>query len=140
MATLVDIISNKSPLDKDTIKALIERYPWFEAARTLLEGGTPYHTIDYDKICEVSSGEIIDRFLRKGDYRIVAEEGEATEDICTELSLDEEDDLVSEELAEIYLAQGLKTEALEIYSKLCLLNPEKIAYFAEKIAEIKKSN
>ena len=89
---------------------------------------------------EESEGEIISRFLRKTDYRIVAEEGEVDSEIRTEAEIDEEDDLVSEELAEIYLAQGLKCEAIEIYRKLSLLNSEKSAYFAEKIENIEKNN
>ena len=88
----------------------------------------------------MSEGEIIDRFLRKGDYRIVAEEGDTEEEICTEATLDDEDEFVSEELAEIYLSQGLKMEAIEIYRKLSLLNTEKFAYFAEKIDTIQKNN
>ena len=52
--------------------------------------------------------------------------------------LDEEDEVVSEELAEIYLAQGLRDEALAIYRKLSLRNPEKSVYFAELIDKIEK--
>ena len=78
--------------------------------------------------------------MRKNDYRIVAEEGDVEGDIRTEAELDDEDDIVSEELAEIYLAQGLKNEAKEIYRKLSLLNSEKSIYFAEKIEKIEKNS
>ena len=44
--------------------------------------------------------------------------------------------LVTEELAEIYLAQGLCDEAVGIYRKLSLLYPEKSVYFAEIIGRI----
>ena len=54
--------------------------------------------------------------------------------------LDEEDEVVSEELAEIYLAQGLRDEALAIYRKLSLRNPEKSVYFAELIGKIETNN
>ena len=53
--------------------------------------------------------------------------------------LDDEDDLVSEDLAEVYLIQGLNTQAIEIYRKLSLLNPEKSVYFAEKIEQITRN-
>jgi hypothetical protein len=43
-----------------------------------------------------------------------------------------EPELVSETLAEIYLAQGLQDRAEQIYSKLSLLYPEKRAYFAAR--------
>ena len=98
------------------------------------------YAVDIEKIAEESEGEIISRFLRKGDYRIVAEEGEVEGDVRTEAEIDDDDDIVSEELAEIYLAQGLKCEAVEIYRKLSLLNSEKSVYFAEKIENIGKNN
>ncbi len=80
--------------------------------------------------------DLIDDFLRAGDYRIVAEEGEADDEVKTVADFDDEDDLVTEELAEIYRQQGLNDEACAIYRKLSLRNPEKSVYFAELIDEI----
>ena len=117
---------------------LLARYPWFEAVRVVKEGRELLYDIDSEKIGEESAGELIERFLRKGDYRIVAEDGEVEGDVQTEAELDDEDDLVSEELAEIYLAQGLKSQAIEIFRRLSLLNTEKSVYFAEKIEKIEK--
>ena len=127
----------------EELNALLVEYPWFAAAKALQErseGKVLRHAIDAEKIAEESEGEIISRFLRKGEYRIVAGEGEVDDDVMTEAEIDEEDDLVSEELAEIYLSQGLKCEAIEIYRKLSLLNSEKSIYFAEKIAQVEKNN
>ena len=70
--------------------------------------------------------------------RIVAGEGEPEGEVRTEAQLDEEDEIVSEDLAAIYLAQGLHDRAVAIYRRLSLLNPEKSVYFAELIAEIEK--
>ena len=69
-------------------------------------------------------------------HRIVAEEGEVVEEVRTEAELSGDDDLVTEDLAEIYLAQGLCDEAIAIYRKLSLLNPEKSVYFASLIDKI----
>lgn len=95
--------------------------------------------IDVARLTEVTTDDIIDRFLRADNLRIVAEEGEADGDIVTEAAFDADDDLASEELAEIYLAQGLKDMAKETYRKLSLLNPEKSVYFAELIAKIENN-
>ena len=128
----------------EELNELIEKYPWFEAARALTDADKMQlldaYDVDIEKLAEESEGELINRFLRKNDYRIVAEEGDVEGDIRTEAELDDEDDIVSEELAEIYLAQGLKNEAKEIYRKLSLLNSEKSIYFAEKIEKIEKNS
>ena len=127
-------------MTEDRISELLAKYPWYEAARVAALGGAVRREVDVEKLAEESEGEIISRFLRKTDFRIVAEEGDIEREVCIEAEIDDEDDLVSEELAEIYLAQGLKCEAIEIYRKLSLLNSEKSAYFAEKIEKIEKNN
>ena len=88
----------------------------------------------------VSSDELIDRFLQQTDLRIVAQEGEPDDEVRTAPLLDDEDEVVSERLAEIYLAQGLRDRAVAIYRKLSLLNPEKSVYFAELIGKIENNN
>lgn len=46
--------------------------------------------------------------------------------------------IISESLAEIYVKQGLKSEAIKMYEKLSLKNPKKSTYFAEIIENLKK--
>ena len=96
--------------------------------------------IDIERLMHLTSDDIIDRFLRTSHGRIVAEEGEPTDEIVVEADIDDEEDMVSEELAEVYLAQGLKDMAKETYRKLSLLNPEKSVYFAGLIEKIDKNN
>ena len=96
--------------------------------------------IDIERLMLVTADDIIDKFLRTEPRRIVAEEGDVTEEIVTEPELDEDDEFVSEELAEVYLQQGLKDMAKETYRKLSLLNPEKSVYFAEIISKIDSNN
>ena len=98
------------------------------------------YDVDAEVIAEETEGEIIRRFLRQTDLRIVADDEALESDVRTEADIDDEDDIVTEELAEIYLAQGLKCEAIAIYRKLSLLNSEKSIYFAEKIEKIEKNS
>ena len=58
-------------------------------------------SIDVERLTKITSEDIIDKFLRADTHRIVAEEGEVTQEIVVEAALDDEDDMVSEELAEI---------------------------------------
>lgn len=138
-----------------SLEELVERYPWFTAARLRLlrERGIetadtfshllaelhPTATIkrqeiDVETMCRLSTGDIIDRFLKRNDYRITAEEGDA--DDISKVEIEDVDDLVSEELAELYANQHLYAEAIDTYRKLSLLNSEKSIYFAGLIAEI----
>lgn len=46
-------------------------------------------------------------------------------------------EVITETMAEVYLQQGRKVKAAEIYHKLSLLNPSKSAFFAAKIEHLK---
>lgn len=48
------------------------------------------------------------------------------------------EDLVSENLAQIFVGQGKKEKAIDIYKKLIWKFPQKKAYFATRIEELKK--
>ncbi|MFI3324456.1 MAG: hypothetical protein SNI45_07075 [Rikenellaceae bacterium] len=96
-----------------------------------------FEKIDLEALMGRSAEDVIDRFLSKRDLRIVVDEKQAVDmDVVIEPKFEAEDDLVSEELAKIYLVQGLKEEAIEIYRKLSLLNSEKSVYFAKLISMI----
>jgi hypothetical protein len=47
-------------------------------------------------------------------------------------------DIITEAMAEIWLKQGNKRKAIDIYSKLSFIFPEKSVYFASRIEQIKK--
>lgn len=141
----------------EAICGFVACFGWFVPVRILLEqcSGAPdavlsvaapwreesslcLGRIDAGALVRLTSEEVIDRFLREEDLRIVADEHAPEEEVRTEPDLDEEDEVVSEELAEIYLSQGLRDKAAAIYRKLSLLNPEKSVYFAELIRKTEK--
>ena len=141
------------------LDALVAEWEWFVPARMLrrqltgrpdgrLAIAEPWRDecacgarpVDAEALLTLSDDELIDRFLGEEDLRIVAEEGEPETEVRTEAELDEEDDMVSEELAEIYLAQGFRDRAAATYRKLSLRNPEKSVYFAEIIHKIESNN
>lgn len=53
-------------------------------------------------------------------------------------SIEREESLVSESLANVYAIQGKKEQAISMYKKLILQNPQKKAYFADKIQQLNK--
>lgn len=83
---------------------------------------------------------VIDEFLshENAGERIAPppETDEPQEDISAE-SVAEDGEIATETLAAIYLAQGRADRAVEIYYKLSLKYPEKSAYFADLIADVR---
>ena len=92
------------------LDALLARCEWFDLARIVREIATgrpdprldvtaPWRAqsslrmaaVDADALCRLSSDDIIDRFLREEDLRIVAADGEPEEEVCTEAVLDDDD-------------------------------------------------
>ena len=146
----------KQRVETTNIESLVERYPWWSAGHIALarKGGSeaaltpatrliamlhptaliPPHAVDATRLTYLSPDDLIERFLKRQEYRIVAEEGAADDLAAVEYGLDEE--MVSEELAEIYANQGLYDEAIDTYRKLSLLNSEKSIYFAGLIATL----
>ncbi|MEA4967587.1 MAG: hypothetical protein VB048_05650, partial [Bacteroidaceae bacterium] len=54
-------------------------------------------------------------------------------------SVEDEFEIVTETMAQIYLKQGHKDMAIKIYNKLILANPEKSSYFATQIQKLENN-
>lgn len=148
-----------SEMPDEQLRALVGQWEWFSLPRRVLASRQtaddprlavtascrmPYVpqgiALDAELLTRLSPEELIDRFLKEENLRIVAAEGEPETEVRTTAELDDDDDVESEALAEIYLAQGLRDRALATYRKLSLLNPEKSVYFAEIIRKIETNN
>jgi hypothetical protein len=84
--------------------------------------------------------DLIDKFLReqpKIQFTLPDHEMEEEE---MPAESENEPDLVSEILAELYRKQGNPEKAIRTYEKLCLKIPEKSSYFAAQIEKIKKES
>ncbi|MEM9389545.1 MAG: hypothetical protein AAGA02_03670 [Bacteroidota bacterium] len=93
-----------------------------------------------ERLSPESQSEIIERFIDK-EPRISAKTIKATEADQTDLSEKStvySEDLISENLAQILLAQGKKDKAIDIYKKLIWKFPQKKSYFAAQIEEIQR--
>ena len=55
-------------------------------------------------------------------------------------SNEDDEDLATETLANIYYKQGAFKKAIRTYEKLCLIYPHKMSYFADLIQKIKQEN
>ncbi len=79
---------------------------------------------------------LIDQFIKKNPSFKPATANVNQEDLSVG-SISLNDDIASEYLAEIFLEQGKKDNAIKIYNSLMLRFPEKRAYFAGRIKKIK---
>ncbi len=93
------------------------------------------------KLKKEEQEEIIENFI-KSDQKIknvksVTEKERQREDLSLS-SIKFRDDIISENLAQIMISQGKLEKAIDIYKKLIWKYPQKKAYFASQIEELKK--
>ena len=84
----------------------------------------------------VDNEGIIDEFLQQGDQRIVIQNqpaGETAAEAPQNDAEDDENEILTERLAHIYIKQGKFEKAIEIIQRLSLKYPKKNRYFAVQI-------
>ena len=84
----------------------------------------------------VSNHELINRFIETSPRMSPPAETDQPVDISAD-SIREDEGLLTDTLAKIYIKQGYFTKAIFAYEKLLLKFPEKSAYFAAQIEAIK---
>jgi hypothetical protein len=118
----------------------------------------PFHTVDYfasqgirfvqEEAPKDKFGKQLKSFTEwlKTMKRLPVQEAAKNIDPSTESNVQHladdsihESEVVTEAMAEVWLKQGNRQKALEVYNKLSLLNPSKNAYFAAKIEDLKRS-
>jgi len=118
----------------------------------------PYHTVDYfasQGIKFIVEEKPTDRFGKqlksftewlKTMKRLPQIETAKITDISSDKNVEQmaehsidESEVVTEAMAEVWIKQGNKEKAIEIYHKLSLLNPDKSAYFASLAEQLKNS-
>ncbi|MBQ2321166.1 MAG: hypothetical protein II375_01195 [Bacteroidales bacterium] len=94
-----------------------------------------------DNLPRARGMDLIDKFLGEDDDHIIpAADRKPVNDAkkIEEESTRENDDILTETLASIYLKQKQYAKAIAIFKKLSLKYPEKSGYFAARISDIEK--
>lgn len=100
-----------------------------EKRKVYVVGGDYFSQAEYDKVRD-SSDNVFSRYAAK------AQQDKSYDGVAE----DEEFDLYTETLAQIYAEQGYYEKAKNIYSKLLLAYPEKNTYFAALIEKLNELN
>jgi ribosomal protein S18 len=90
-----------------------------------------------DIIENADDNDLIARFIAEKPRIKPKEITDQSEDISRE-STKEDDDLLTETLIKVYIAQGYIEKAITSYEKLSLKYPEKSTYFANQIKKLKE--
>ena len=92
---------------------------------------------------QLKGGDLIDSFIleTQGRQRLQMQEDDTDEFTSPEFS-EEEEEIYTESMVNIYIKQGRYQQALEILRKICMNNPKKNSNFASqiKLLEIITSN
>lgn len=123
------------------LKATVDEYPWFTAARAAYIDKVAGESADSGSLLEIMKPHAL--FLPSlGDFLRIHEDrccqspsSRSGSNSVVEMELSPA--LCTETLARIYEKQQLFDKAIAIYEKLILVYPEKSAYFASLIDELK---
>ena len=92
--------------------------------------------VTYTRVDKTS--EVIEKFIREEPQIQPPPADQLNMENKARKSSEEQFDLVTETLANIYAGQGMYVKAIEVYKKLILKFPEKKSYFATQIQELEE--
>jgi hypothetical protein len=130
--SVIEPLENQSEENQDESSLLLSYLNNLESNKNR----EPVNELDKKKIQD----EILEKFL-SADIAIkpvIPKDSKENDEDLSEPSTHEDENLVSENLAEILVKQGKIDKAIEIYKKLIWKYPQKRSYFADRIEEIKK--
>ncbi len=109
-----------------------------------LEYASQLQTVTWQEAQPKKRGmDLIDKFLSEDDEHIIQAATRPTAvdaHKIEEESVRENDDILTETLASIYIKQKQHAKAINIFKKLSLKYPEKSGYFAARISDIENRN
>jgi len=132
--------------ENDEMSFEIEQDPLHvkEPSRMILAGGDYFNKLDFEEL-KLDATKPLDKFivekptLLRTNPILLQKENLSHEETKIEECF-EDSGFYTETLAKIYSGQGFNKRALEVYSKLILVYPEKSSYFASLVQEIKNKH
>lgn len=126
------------------VKHDVERRPLVEAPKTVVDDGlqpvfVKDHAANHEDKKELIN-QLIEKFSKDAPKIIYSPEMHDAEANYGEESLEEDPNIVSETLANIYAQQGCYGKAIQMFEILRLHFPEKNCYFAAQIEKLKKES
>lgn len=101
-----------------------------------LDRSTPQHPIEFDP--KSKEDRIIKRFIVEEPHITTPSGDKLDNENKARKSAEDQDELVTETLAHIYIDQMLYHKAINTYRKLMLKFPEKSRYFADQIEQLER--
>ncbi|HEX9514510.1 MAG TPA: hypothetical protein VF939_28650 [Puia sp.] len=116
----------------------------------------PYHTIDYfasvgiKLVLEENPSDKLGKQLKSFTewLKVMRKLPQKNQEIVADVAVEHQiqaiaahsikgKEILTETMAEVLVKQGMREKAMDVYHKLSLLNPDKSAYFATKIEQLK---